>query len=134
MVMLDTNILVYAIRHPGDAINDVLAEHVANDICISSITYGELEYGVCKSSNPEQNRQALRQMLSGIPILDFDWQAAEHFGDIFADLERRGQRIGERDMLIASHARSLGYTLVTNNTREFSRVDGLAVVDWLKRE
>ena len=130
MVMLDTNILVYAIRHPGDAINDVLAEHVANDICISSITYGELEYGVCKSSNPEQNRQALRQMLSGIPILDFDWRAAEHFGDIFADLERRGQR----DMLIAAHARSLGYTLVTNNTREFSRVDGLTVVDWLKRE
>ena len=133
MFMLDTNILVYAIRHPGDAINDVLADHVANDICISSITYGELEYGVCKSGNPEQNRQALRQMLSGIPILDFDWQAAEHFGDIFAGLERKGQRIGERDMLIAAHARSLGYTLVTNNTREFGRIGGLTVVDWLKR-
>ena len=134
MVMLDTNILVCAIRHPGDAINDVLAEHVANDICISSITYGELEYGVCKSTNPEQNRQALRQMLSGIPILDFDWRAAEHFGDIFAELERKGQRIGERDMLIAAHARSLGYTLVTNNTREFGRVEHLTVEDWLQRE
>ena len=134
MVMLDTNILVYAIRHPGDAINDVLAEHVTKDICISSITYGELEYGVCKSSNPEQNRQALRQMLSGIPILDFDWQAAGHFGDIFADLERRGQRIGERDMLIAAHARSLGYTLITNNTREFERIEGLIIADWLSRE
>ena len=133
MVMLDTNILVYAIRHPADAINDMLAKHVANDICISSITYGELEYGVCKSANPEQNRQALRQMLSGIPILDFDWQAAEHFGNIFADLERKRQRIGERDMLIAAHARSLGYTLVTNNTREFGRIEGLTVVDWLRR-
>lgn len=131
--MLDTNILVYAIRHPGDAVNDGIAEHVANDICISSITYGELEYGICKSAHPEQNRQALRQMLSGIPILDFDWLAAEHFGDIFAELERQGQRIGERDMLIAAHARSLNYTLVTNNTREFGRVPGLAIEDWLNR-
>ena len=134
MYMLDTNILVYAIRHPGDTINDVLAKHVANDICISSITYGELEYGVCKSAHPNRNRQALRQMLSGIPILDFDWLAAEHFGDIFASLERKGLRIGDRDMLIAAHARSLDYTLVTNNTREFSRVDGLTVEDWLNRE
>ena len=133
MYMLDTNILVYAIRHPGNAINDAIAGHVANDICISSITYGELEYGVCKSANPEQNRQALRQMLSGIPILDFDWLAAEHFGDIFAELERQGQRIGERDMLIAAHARSLGYVLVTNNSREFRRVEGLTVEDWLNR-
>ena len=133
MYMLDTNILVYAIRHPGDAVNDLLAGHVANDVCISAITYGELEYGVRKSANPERNRQALRQLLSGIPILSFDWLAAEHFGDIFADLERRGQRIGDRDMLIAAHARSLGYTLVTNNTREFTRVEGLYVLDWLRR-
>lgn len=131
MYMLDTNILVYAIRHPGDAVNDEIAEHVANDICISSITYGELEYGVCKSANPEQNRRALHQLLSGIPILDFDWLAAEQFGDIFADLERRGQRIGERDMLIAAHARSRNYTLVTNNSREFGRIGGLDIVDWL---
>ena len=133
MYMLDTNILVYAIRHPGDAVNDEIAEHVADDICVSSITYGELKYGVCKSAHPEQNRQALRQMLSGIPILDFDWLAAGHFGDIFAELERQGQRIGERDMLIAAHARSLNYTLVTNNTREFGRVPGLAIEDWLNR-
>ncbi len=133
MYMLDTNILVYAIRHPDDAVNDVIAEHTAGDICISSITYGELEYGVCKSAHPVQNRQALRQILSGIPILDFDWLAAEHFGDIFAELERQGQRIGERDMLIAAHARSLDYTLVTNNTREFGRVPGLTVADRLNR-
>lgn len=133
MYMLDTNILIYAIRHPGDAVNAILADHVANDVCISSITYGELEYGVRKSANPERNRQALRQLLSGIPILDFDWLAAEHFGDIFADLERRGQRIGDRDMLIAAHARSLDCVLVTNNTREFGRVSGLEVVDWLRR-
>ena len=125
MYMLDSNILVYAIQHPSDAIKEVIADHVANDICISTITYGELEYGVCKSAHPDQNRQSLQQMLSGIPILDFDKLAAMHFGDIFADLEHRGLRIGERDMLIAAHARSLDYTLVTNNTREFNRVSGL---------
>ncbi len=133
MYMLDTNILVYAIRHPNDQINEVMKEHVANDICISAVTYGELEYGVCKSSAPDRNRAALRQLLSGIPILDFDWYAAEHFGDIIADLERRGCRIGDRDMLIAAHARSLDYALVTNNTGEFERVAALRVEDWLHR-
>ena len=133
MFMLDTNILVYAIRHPRHVINQILKQHVANDICISAITYGELEYGVRKSRYPEQDQAALRQFLAGIPILDFDWLAAEHFGDIIAALESKGQRIGERDMLIAAHARSLEYTLVTNNTREFERVEGLAIEDWLER-
>lgn len=66
----------------------------------------------------------------GIRILDFDQNAATHFGDIFADLERKHMRIGDRDMMIAGHARSLGYTVVTNNVREFSRVDGLLYEDW----
>ena len=70
------------------------------------------------------------QLLLGIRILSFDARSAEHFGDIFDDLERRGQRIGDRDMLIAGHARSLGCTLVTNNLREFSRVEGLLCEDW----
>lgn len=131
MYMLDTNILVYALRHPGDAIHLKLKRHIARDICISAITYGELEYGVEKSAYPYQNRTALRQVLAGVPILDFDWAAAEHFGNIFAQLERRGQRIGDRDMLIAAHARAMGYTLVTNNLREFAQVEGLIVEDWL---
>lgn len=133
MYMLDTNILVYAIRHPRDEINQVLKQHIARDVCISAITYGELEYGVCKSRYPEQDQAALQQFLAGIPILDFDWYAAEHFGDIIADLERKGQRIGDRDMLIDAHARSLDYTLITNNTREFERVDGLNIDDWIHR-
>ena len=133
MYMLDTNILVFAIRHPRHEINQILKRHIANDVCISAITYGELEYGVRKSRYPEQDQAALQQFLAGIPILDFDWYAAEHFGDIIADLESRGQRIGDRDMLIAAHARSLEYTLVTNNTREFERVEDLAIEDWLQR-
>ena len=133
MFMLDTNILVFAIRHPQNEINQILKQHIANDVCISAITYGELEYGVHKSKYPQQDQAALQLFLAGIPILDFDWLAAEHFGDIIAALEQKGQRIGDRDMLIAAHARSLDYTLVTNNTREFERVEGLMIEDWLQR-
>ena len=130
MYMLDTNAIIMAVRHPDWPITQRLKRHLGKDLCISSITYGELEYGIQKSSAPERNRLAVMQLLLGIRILSFDARAAEHFGDIFADLERRGQRIGDRDMLIAGHARSLGCTLVTNNLREFSRVEGLLCEDW----
>ena len=130
MYMLDTNVIVMAIRHPEWPLSQRVSSHTGKDLSISSITYGELVYGIYKSSSPERNRFSLIQILSGIQILNFDAEAAEHFGDIFADLERRGLRIGDRDMLIAAHARSLGYTLVTNNIREFSRVQGLSYEDW----
>ena len=131
MYMLDTNIIIYAIRHPRSQINNILREHLGNDLCISVVTYGELEYGVQKSSQPEKNRTAIRKILAGIRILDLDISAAEHFGDIFFRLEQKKMRIGDRDTLIAAHARSLGYTVVTHNTREFQRVEGLSVEDWL---
>ena len=130
MYMLDTNALIAAIRHPDWPIRDKIKSHLGLDLCISAITYGELEYGIRKSARPEQNRVAVNQILLGIRILDFDQRAAAHFGDIIATLERQGQRIGERDMLIAAHARSLKYTLVTHNTGEFNRVNGLRMEDW----
>ena len=130
MYMLDTNAIIMAVRHPDAKIADMIKAHLGKDVCISAITYGELEYGIQKSSAPERNRTAITQILLGISILDFDSNAARHYGDIFADLERKGQRIGERDMLIAGHARSLGCTVVTNNLREFTRVEGLHCVDW----
>ena len=131
MYMLDTNIIIYAIRHPDSEINEILRKHLGKDICISVITYGELEYGIRKSSKPNQNRMAVRRFLAGIRILDLDMAAAEHFGDIIADLEQNRMRIGDRDTLIAAHARSMGYTVVTHNTREFGRVKGLHIEDWL---
>ena len=130
MYMLDTNAIIMAVRHPDWPICERIKGHIGRDLCISSVTYGELVYGIQKSSAPEKNRIAVTQILLGIRILSFDGKAAEHFGDIFADLERKHQRIGDRDMMIAGHARSLGYTLVTNNVREFSRVDGLLYEDW----
>ena len=130
MYMLDTNAIVMALRHPDRKIYRKIREHTGKDLCISSITYGELVYGIKKSAAPERNRNAMTRVLLGISILDFDSRAAEEFGDIFAQLEGKGLRIGDRDMLIAGHARSLGYTLVTNNTREFSRIDNLLTEDW----
>ena len=130
MYMLDTNAIIMAVRHPDWPICERIKRHIGRDLCISSVTYGELVYGIQKSSAPEKNRIAVTQILLGIRILNFDGKAAEHFGDISADLERKHQRIGDRDMMIAGHARSLGYTLVTNNVREFSRVDGLLYEDW----
>ena len=130
MYMLDTNAIIMAVRHPDWTITNKIKAHLGKDLCISSVTYGELEYGIQKSSAPVRNRLAITQILLGIRILSFDARAAEHFGDIFADLESKHQLIGDRDMIIAGHARSLGYTLITNNTREFSRVENLNIEDW----
>lgn len=130
MYMLDTNAIIMAVRHPDWPIYGKIRSHLGKDLCISSVTYGELEYGIKKSAAPEKNRIAIIGIIMGMRILSFDAKAAEHFGDIFADLENRHQRIGDRDMMIAGHARSLGYTVVTNNIREFSRVTGLRCEDW----
>jgi tRNA(fMet)-specific endonuclease VapC len=104
--------------------------HNPEDLCISSITYAELMHGVEKSQAVDKNRLAISLFLSPITILNFDDKAAGEYGRIRADLERKGTPIGPLDMLIAGHAKSEGLILVTNNTREFNRVDGLAIEDW----
>ncbi|MGO4996599.1 type II toxin-antitoxin system tRNA(fMet)-specific endonuclease VapC [Oribacterium sp. Sow4_G1_1] len=130
--MLDTNICIYTIKHkPPEGIKAFLC-HEPDDMCISSITYGELMHGVEKSQAVERNRAAITLFLSAISILPFDSDAAEKYGAVRADLERKGTPIGPMDMLIAGHARSRGLILVTNNTREFFRVNELEVEDWTK--
>ena len=91
MYMLDTNAVIMAVRHPDWPICGKIKKHIGKDLCISAVTYGELVYGIQKSSAPERNRIAITQILLGIRILSFDDKAAEHFGDIFADLEKRHQ-------------------------------------------
>ena len=130
MFMLDTNAVIMAIRHPDWPILPRIEQHVGKDICISAITLAEMEYGAKKSRDPEMTRLGLYKFLVGIPVLDFDTNAARHFGDIFGDLEMKHCRISDRDTMIAAHARSLGATMVTNNIREFSRVEGLKYEDW----
>ena len=133
MYMLDTNILIYAMRHPNDVICDRLIEHSAEDICISSITYAELELGVLRSSNPLRNRQALISTLVGVEILEFGVKEAACFAEIKAALMLAGTVVEDMDILIAAHAKATGCRLVTNNIRHFSRIDGLEIEDWVTR-
>ena len=130
--MLDTNICIYAIKHKPDAVIQKFLLHDPEEMCISAITYAELIHGVEKSKAVERNRIAMSLFLSPITILDFDGKAAEEYGKIRAELERKGTPIGPMDTLIAGHARARGFILVTNNTREFNRVADLAVEDWTK--
>lgn len=129
--MLDTNIIAYAKNKRPASVLEHLTSQDPSDVCISSITMAELEYGVFRSSKPEQNRMALMAFLSGIQVLSFDSAAAREYGAIRFMLAKSGTPIGANDLLIAAHAKSLGLTLVTNNTREFDRVDGLCVENWV---
>ena len=129
--MLDTNICIYLIKHKPPQVFEKLQEHNPDEICISTVTYAELVHGVEKSKAVERNRLALTILLSNIEILDFDMKAAEEYGRIRADLEKNGTPIGPLDMMIAGHAKSLGYTVVTNNVGEFKRVEGLQYENWV---
>lgn len=128
--MLDTNMCIYAIKHKPEQVFIRLQEHDPIDICISSVTYAELVHGVEKSKAVEKNRVALALLLANIEIMNFDSLAAESYGKIRADLEKTGTPIGSLDMMIAGHAKALGYTVVTNNTKEFERVKGLKLENW----
>ena len=128
--MLDTNICIYAIKHKPEQVFIRLQEHDPIDICISSVTYAELVHGVEKSKTVEKNRVALAVLLANIEIMIFDSLAAERYGKIRADLEKAGTPIGPLDMMIAGHAKALGYTVVTNNAKEFERVKGLKLENW----
>jgi tRNA(fMet)-specific endonuclease VapC len=100
-------------------------------VAVSSITVAELHYGLERSSNPAREREGVENLLGAVSILPFDSKAAEGYGLLRRYLERRGQPIGQFDLLIAAHAVAQNATLVTNNTREFSRVPTLALEDWL---
>ncbi|MBR6409947.1 MAG: type II toxin-antitoxin system VapC family toxin [Clostridia bacterium] len=129
--MLDTNIIAYAKNNRPESVLQRFMEHRPEDMCISAITMAELEFGICKSSKPAQNRLALMMFLSEIQVMPFDGKAAQEYGLIRAELTARGTPIGANDLLIAAHARSLGLTLITNNGREFERVPGLTVENWV---
>lgn len=130
--MLDTNICIYAIKHKPEKLFQKLQEVEPEDVCVSSVTHAELVHGVEKSAAVEKNRLALSLLLANIQIMDFDVNAADCYGKIRADLEKKGKPIGPLDMMIAGHAQSLGLTIVTNNVKEFSRVDHLRIENWME--
>ena len=129
--LLDTNICIYLIKKKPLKVLEKLRTLAIADVGISAITLAELEFGVAKSSKPQQNNEALQSFVAPLEILPFDDRAACRYGEIRAHLEKKGQPIGSLDMLIAAHASSLALTLVTNNLREFKKVPGLTAESWV---
>ncbi len=128
--MLDTNICIYIIKKKPVRVFEIFNALKVGDVCISSITLAELQYGVYKSQFPERNKIALVNFLAPITILPFSDRASVSYGRIRADLEKRGQIIGSYDLLIAAHALSEELILITNNTKEFSRIQNLTLKNW----
>jgi tRNA(fMet)-specific endonuclease VapC len=128
--MLDTNICIYLIRQKPEKVLRRFKNHSIGDIGISSITLAELRFGVEKSQQIQNNRQALEEFILPLEIADFDEKAAVIYGAVRAALEKAGTPVGSMDMLIGAHALSLDLTLVTNNVREFKQIKNLNVVDW----
>jgi tRNA(fMet)-specific endonuclease VapC len=128
--MLDTNICIYVIKNRPVALRERF-DQLAEALCISVITLAELLYGVEKSARRTPNLQAVEQFTARLEVVPFSPRAAAHFGQIRAELAKLGTLCGAYDMLIGAHARSEGLMLVTNNAREFQRIPGLLVVNWV---
>jgi tRNA(fMet)-specific endonuclease VapC len=129
--LLDTNICIYIIKKNPVQVFDKFHELVIGSVGISSITVAELQYGVAKSIHSAKNRSALEKFLTPIEILDYGYMATEEYGKIRSALEKQGCVIGHLDMLIASHAKSSGLILVTNNAKEFERIPDLMIENWV---
>jgi tRNA(fMet)-specific endonuclease VapC len=128
--MLDTDICIYLIKQKSRKLLDRLTNHEPGEITISAVTWSELNYGVERSDRKKKNAEALEHFILAIDVLPFDDSAAKETAQIRAALEGKGKSIGSYDTMIAGHARSRGFTLVTNNVREFSRVPSLDVENW----
>ena len=127
--LLDTNIVIYVIkRRPLSAL--ALFNENAGHMAISSITLAELMHGAEKSNAPTRSLAAVEDFCSRLEVLPYGPKAAMHYGNIRAQLESRGQTIDVNDLHIAAHARSEGLTLVSNNLREFERVEALQLANW----
>ena len=128
--LLDTNTVIYTVKNRPREVRQRFTQH-ANQMAISAVTLGELIYGAEKSSQPERNLADIDSMAARLEVLPFDEAAAKHFGQVRAELANAGTPIGPYDQMIAGHARSLGLILVTNNTREFIRVAGIRLENWV---
>ncbi|MEI2625371.1 MAG: type II toxin-antitoxin system VapC family toxin [Giesbergeria sp.] len=130
MILLDTNICIYVINMRPPQVLARFREYRLGEIGICSVVAAELAYGVAKSRSA-RNRSALEMFLAPLEVLPFDQAAVWAYGDLRASLEREGQPIGALDTMIAAHALSVDAPLVTHNTREFARVPGLRLENWV---
>lgn len=131
MYMLDTNICIYVLKKHSNKLRHKFK--AIKDICISSVTYGELCFGIENGNNnlKEERWRQLEIFTQRLLIDPWDENAARHYGSIRAQLKKEGTPIGNNDLLIAAHARSINAVLVTNNVREFNRVPNLTVENWI---
>ncbi|AHZ70231.1 MULTISPECIES: tRNA(fMet)-specific endonuclease VapC [Pseudomonas] len=128
--MLDTNICIFTIKNKPQIVREAFNLH-DGQLCISAITLMELIYGAEKSATPEKNLAVIEGFTARLEVFPFDNEAAAHTGMIRSELAKAGTPIGPYDQMIAGHARSRGLIVVTNNLREFERVPGLRVEDWV---
>ena len=128
--LLDTNIVIYVLKRRPKEVLEIFNTN-ASRMAISSITLSELIYGAEKSANVDKNLEAIEEFISHLEILPYDAKASQHYGQIKAALEKKGEIIGENDVHIAAHTISQGLILVTNNLREFKRVPNLALENWV---
>ncbi|WP_130907181.1 tRNA(fMet)-specific endonuclease VapC [Pseudomonas sp. Sample_16] len=128
--MLDTNICIFTIKNKPQIVREAFNRH-DGQLCISAVTLMELIYGAEKSAAPEKNLTVIEGLAARLEVLPFDNEAAAHTGIIRSELAKAGTPIVPYDQMIAGHARSRGFIVVTNNLREFERVPGLRVEDWV---
>jgi tRNA(fMet)-specific endonuclease VapC len=129
-VMLDTNICIALIKQKPANVVKKFNDFQVGEICISTVTLAELRYGVAKSQYQEKNQAALNDFILPLEIAEFDEAAANYYGVLRANLERKGTPIGAMDLMIGAHALSQNLTIATNNVREFKHIPQLVVVDW----
>ncbi len=129
--LLDTDTVIYIIKRHPPKVASRFERIGPEDVGISTISIAELMFGAAKSRHQHEARRAITAIREALMVVPFDEEAARAYGGLRASLEQRGRPIGAMDTLIAAHARALGAVLVTNNVREFSRVQGLKIENWV---
>jgi len=128
--VLDTNICIYIAKQRPPEVQEKFSTLSVGSVGMSLVTYGELLYGAYRSQNTEKARDILDELVTLIPVIPVAQAVAQHYAEIRADLASKGKLIGNNDLWIAAHVRSLNKTLVTNNLKEFERVAGLTIENW----
>ena len=131
MHMLDTNICIYIIKKKPISVFQKFESLSVGSVAMSLVTYGELEFGALRSNNAKKALAILDELAAYIPVLPMPIDTAKEYADIRANLSAKGVPIGNNDLWIAAHTRVLGHTLVTNNLREFERVENLKLENWV---
>ena len=129
--MLDTDICAFVLRRSSEVLLERIQQVPIEQQMISMVTLAELLYGVLESNKKKANRAGVDAFVRHVTVMDWSRDAAEHYADIRVDLRKKGQMIGANDLMIAAHARSLDATVVTNNVKDFGRVKGLKVENWM---